>query len=184
MSSTNKLDAPLLVEVFLNGARIKGLCNAIGQRTRLAEVLNTPTDVLHLDSALVTMTVGATMHSSALSVEKKAIIAAIPWETNDQDRQRALVTSLSGRVATTPTDVVAFSPPFVISGTAHLANGVGGLKDLHADPHIFTHFFSITGAQMTLPDGSILEAPVILLNRDAVSAMARKEEPALLRLVA
>jgi hypothetical protein len=37
---------------------------------------------------------------------------------------------------------------------------------------------------MALPDGSTLEAPVILVNREAVSAMARTAEPSTLRLVA
>ena len=181
----NQHEAPLLVEVFLHGARIKGLCDAVGRHTRLAEVMNTPSEMLQLDSAMVTMTVGAPMHSPSLTVEKKAIIAAIPWETKDQDRQRALATTISGRAQTTPIDVVAFLPPFVISGTAHLSIGFGtGLRELRPDPSVFTHFFSITNAQMALPDGSTLEAPVILVNREAVSAMARTAEPSTLRLVA
>ena len=181
----NQHEAPLLVEVFLNGARIKGLCADVGRRTRLAEVLNTQSDVLQLESAVVSMAVGAPMHAPALAIEKKAIIAAIPWETKEQDRQRALATSISGRAQTTPTDVVAFSPPFVISGVAHLAGGFAtGRNTLRPDPGVFSHFFSITIAQMMLPDGSTLEAPVILVNREAVSAMARCAEPSTLRLVA
>lgn len=175
----------LLVEVFLHGARIKGLCDSVSRRTRLSEVLNTQSGVLHLESAVVTMSVGAPMHAPSLTIEKKAIIAAIPWETKVQNHQRELATSMTGRAQTTPTDIVAFSPPFAVSGTAHLAGSYGsGPRDLRADPSVFAHFFSITEAQMTLPDGSTLEAPVILVNRDAVSAMARAAEPSTLRLVA
>jgi hypothetical protein len=181
----NQHEAPLLVEVFLNGARIKGLCEAVGRRTRLAEVLNTPTDVLQLDSAVVTMAVGAPLHCPSLVIEKTAIIAAIPWETKEQDRQRVLATTISGRAQTTATHVFVFSPPFVISGTAHLATGFGtGIRELRPDPAVFSHFFSMTATRMMLPDGSTLEAPVILVNRDSVSAMARTAEPSTLRLVA
>ena len=59
----NQHEAPLLVEIFLQGARIKGLCDAVGRRTRLAEVLNTQTDVVEIESALVTMPVGAPLYS-------------------------------------------------------------------------------------------------------------------------
>ena len=180
----NELDAPLLVELFLNGARIKGLCREVGRRRRLAEVLNTPSDVFELESAVVTLSVGAPMHAPSLAIEKRSIIAAIPWETREQNRHRALETSTLGRAQTTPMTMVAFSPPFVFSGTAHMPAGyVTTRGKLHPDPNIFAHFFSVTGAQMTLPDGSQLEAPVIIVNREAVSAMSRVAEPAALRLV-
>jgi hypothetical protein len=181
----NQHESPLLVEVFLNGARIEGLCGEVGRRTRLAEVLNMPTDVLNLNSAVVTMAAGEPMHVDSITIEKKAIIAAIPWETKEQDRQRALATSISGRAQTTPTGVVAFSPPLVISGTAHISGGFGStLRDLRPDPSVFSHFFSITEGQLTLPDGANLGAPVILVNRESVSALARVGEPSKLRLVA
>jgi hypothetical protein len=93
----NEVDAPLLVELFLNGARIKGLCRGVGRRRRLAELLNTPTDVFELESAVVTLAVGAPMHAPSLAIEKRSIIAAIPWETREQDRLRALDTSTLGR---------------------------------------------------------------------------------------
>lgn len=74
----NEVDAPLLVELFLKGARIKGLCREVGRRRRLAEILNTPTDVIDLESAVVTLSVGAPMHAPSLAIEKRSIIAAIP----------------------------------------------------------------------------------------------------------
>ncbi|HLG12490.1 MAG TPA: hypothetical protein VI876_12090 [Dehalococcoidia bacterium] len=180
----NQNEAPLLVELFLNGARIKGLCRQAGRRRRLAEILNTPDDVFELESAVVTLSVGAPMHAPSLAVEKKSIIAAIPWETREQDRQRALDASTLGRAQTTPMPVVAFSPPYVFSGTAHMpASYVTTRGKLHPDPSVFLHFFPVTKAHMTLADGSQLEAPVLLVNRESVSAMGRAAEPATLRLV-
>jgi hypothetical protein len=179
----NENEAPLLVELFLHGARIKGLCREIGRRRRLVEILNTPGDVFELTSAVVTLTVGPPMHAPALSVEKRSIIAAIPWETKEQDRKRALETSMMGRAQTTLAPVVAFSPPFVISGVAHLPAAYTARGQLHPDAHTFSHFFPVTGAHLTLADGSQVEAPVVLVNRDTVSAMGRAAEPATLRLV-
>jgi hypothetical protein len=179
----NDREAPLLVELFLHGARIKGLCREVGRRRRLVEILNTPGDVFELESAVVTLQVGAPMHAPALSVEKRSIIAAIPWETKEQDRQRALDTSTLGRSQTTPVPVVTFSPPFVVSGTAHLPAGyVNPRRTLHPDPSVFSHFFPVTSAHMTLADGSQVEAPVIVVNRECVSAMGRAAEAATLRL--
>jgi hypothetical protein len=170
----NQEEAPLLVELFLQGARIKGLCAEVGRRTRLVEVLNTPGDVLQLEAAVVTMASASPLQSLDLTIEKSSIIAAIPWETPEQIRHRELATSMTGRAQTSPIEIVSFSPPYAVSGTAHVAGGFGvGLRSMRADPSVFSHFFSITNAQMTLPDGSKLDAPVILVNRERVSAMAR-----------
>lgn len=179
----NNHEAPLLVELFLHGARIKGLSRDVGRRKRLAELLNTPGDNFELESAVVTLLVGAPMHAPSLSVAKKSIIAAIPWETKEQDRQRALDTSMLGRAQTTPMPVVAFMPPFVVSGTAHMPAGYSSSRStLHPDPTVFAHFFPVTRSHLTLADGSQIEAPVVLVNRDAVSAIGRAAEPATLRL--
>jgi hypothetical protein len=176
-------EAPLLVELFLHGATIKGLSREVGRRRRLVEILSTPGDVFELESAVVTLKVGAPMHSPSLSVEKKSIIAAVPWETKEQDRQRALDTSMLGRSQTTPVPVVTFSPPFVVSGVAHLPQGyINPRRTLHPDPSVFLHFFPVTQARMTLADGSQVQAPVIIVNRECVSAMGRAAEAATLRL--
>lgn len=180
----NDRETPLLVELFLHGARIKGLCREVGRRRRLTEILNTPGEVFELESAVVTLAVGAPMYAPSLSVEKKSIVAAIPWETRDQDRKRALDASTLGRAQTTPMPVMAFSPPFVFSGMAHMPAGyVTTRGQLHPDPSAFMHFFPVTKAHMTLADGSQIEAPVLLVNRESVSAMGRAAEPARLRLV-
>jgi hypothetical protein len=176
-------EAALLVEVFLHGARVKGLCREIGLRRRLVEILNTPGDTFDLESAFVTLQVGAPMHAPSLAVEKKSIVAAIPWETKEQDRARALDTSVIGRAQTTAVPVVVFSPPFVIAGVAHLTAGYVPMREkLRMDPGEFQHFFPVTRAEINLADGSQLKTPIVLVNRDLVSAMGRTVEPARLRL--
>jgi hypothetical protein len=181
----NQHESPLLVEVFLHGARIEGYCTQVGVRRRLSEVLNMPDSILELERAKARIIHGSeTLQTRSITVEKKSIIAAIPWETREQDRQRALATSMTGRAKTIQIPVVVLSPPLVIAGTAHLPGGGLGSISLRADPSIFPRFFSITDARVTLQDGSSLDAPVVLVNREMVSAMAQTTEPAKLRLIA
>ena len=177
-------DNALLVEVLLNGARIEGYSAQVEVRRRLSEVLNTPDEVLQLERAKATTGLGEPLDISSIVIEKWAILAAIPWETQEQNRQRALATSMTGRAKTMQLPVVILSPPIVIAGTAHVASGYG-TSALRADPSMFAHFFSVTDARITLEDGTHLDAPVVLVNRDMVSAMARTaSEPARLRLIA
>jgi hypothetical protein len=179
----NEHEAPLLVEVFLHGARIKGLCREVGLRRRLIEILNKPGEVFELESAVVKHAVGAPLHAQSLSVQKKSIVAAIPWETREQNRQRTLDTSMIGRSQTTPLALVAFAPPFVFSGIAHMpVTYVDPRRTLHPDASVFQRFFPITKGRMTLADGSQIEAPVVIVSRDSVSAMSRAAEPSTVRL--
>lgn len=176
--------AALLVEVFMDGARIEGYCAQVEVRRRLSEVLNTLGDALELENAVATMGTGEPIQVPSITIGKKAIIAAIPWETSAQNRQRALATSMAGRAQTMQLPVVILSSPLLIEGTAHLPGGYG-TQALRADPGLFAHFFSVTGARVTLPDGAFVDAPVVLVNRECISAMARMTaEPSRLKLVA
>jgi len=175
----NEHQGPLLVEVFLNGGRIKGLCRQLGARRRLLEVLNSPEEALQLEDAAVKLTVGPPRRSHALAIEKKSIVAAIPWETPEQARERVLSAATVGRSPTAKMPVVAFAPPYVIEGTAHLPPGAATHKGmLHASSPLFSHFFSMTDARLTLPDGSDLKLPVVLVNRETLSALDRLEPAA------
>jgi hypothetical protein len=176
-------DSALLVEVFLHGARIEGYSTQVEMRRRLSEVLNTPDEILELERAVARTGHGGPLEMPSITIEKKSIIAAIPWETQEQNRQRALATSMTGRAKTIQLPVLVLSPPLVISGTAHLPGGFG-TSALRADASLFAHFFSITDARVTREDGTFLDAPVVLVNREVVSAMARTAQPSELRLVA
>jgi hypothetical protein len=179
----NQTESALLVEVLLAGARIEGDCSQVERRSRLSEVLNTPGDAIVLENVVAKLGTGEPLQAPSITIEKKAILAAIPWETSEQDRQRTLATTMTGRAKTRELPVVVLSPPLVIAGTAHLPGGYSTTA-LRADPNLFTHFFSVTGATITLADGSFLEAPVVLVNRETASAMAQVAVPSKLRLVA
>jgi hypothetical protein len=111
-----------------------------------------------------------------LMVEKRAIIAAVPRETSEQSRQRLMERNVMGHAETQPLKVTLIIPPFVAEGTAHLLGGRQAVrKRLRADPDLFARFFSVTDGRLYLPDGNVLEAPVILLNRDRLVAVSLDE---------
>ncbi len=171
--------APLLVEFYLQGAHVSGVSRQVEQRRRLVDVLNGQEGTFELDSAKLTIqSSGMPRFFPTLSLQKRSIIAAIPHETQDQVRMRAVLNSGMGRAGTMQAQIAVLVPPYYIEGTAHMAPGSGKLRP---DPAVFTHFFPITAAQLFLPEGQSLELPVLLVNRDCISAMALLSEAQLIR---
>ncbi|HLF71601.1 MAG TPA: hypothetical protein VI759_05560 [Dehalococcoidia bacterium] len=161
---------PLLVDLVLAGAWISGLTNRVENRRRLVDVLNGEGELLDLEEATVNYDRDRHPRSyHTLSVDKSSIVVAIPRETQEQTRRRALLTSTVGRSATVQTPVAILIPPFRIEGMAHLTPGSGKVRP---DPSVFSRFFPLTIARIELEDGSFHEASVALVNRDAIVAMS------------
>ena len=167
---------PLLVELYLEQARITGLNYQTEERRRLVDVLNAHEDAIQLEEVRFAMIGGQKREMPKLMVEKRAIIAAVPRETAEQSRQRLMERNVMGHAETQPLNVTLIIPPFVVEGTAHLLGGrLSVRKRLRADPDLFSRFFSVTDGRIFLPDGAKLEAPVILLNRDRLVAVSLDE---------
>ncbi len=168
--------SPLLVDLYLEQARITGRSFQVGERRRLVDVLNANEDAIQLEDVNFAMLGGQVRQLPKVMVEKRAIIAAIPRETSEQSRQRMMERNVMGHATTQPLNLTMIIPPFVAEGTAHLLGGrLAVRKRLRADPDLFTRFFSVTDGRLFLPDGSVLEAPVILLNRDNLVALSLDE---------
>jgi len=168
---------PLLVELFLENARIRGLSAEVGERRRLVDVLNSADEAFHLGKARVSIGSSEARDLDNLNVEKRAIIVAIPHETEEQRRERAMMRMTMGANPTKPAKVTVLVPPFLVEGTAHLPPSVGTLRgNLHAASGVFNHFLTMTDAKLILPNGSAIEAPVIFVNRDLVAAMSSSVE--------
>jgi hypothetical protein len=164
---------PLLVELYLEQARLSGITYQVEERRRLIDVLNARDEAFHLQAAKLSMVGGQKRDLETIAVEKRSIIAAIPRETVEQSRQRTLLRTVVGRRPTQPLDLTLIAPPFVVQGTAHLLAGQASIKGrLRADPDLFTRFFSVTDGRLYLPDGGTIEAPVILVNRDTLVAVS------------
>jgi hypothetical protein len=168
----------LLVELFLPNGRLQGLTHEVRDRRRLVDVLSEPANAFRLASAKVVLGSAATVREfPSLNFEKRTIIAAIPHETQQQQRQRSMLTSTVGKSLTHTIQATLLLPPFIAAGSVHVPHSVGNIgSKLTADPQIFARFISVTGAKLTLPGGAEVEAQVLLVNRDLIAGISVIEE--------
>jgi hypothetical protein len=169
---------PLLVELFLANGRIQGVTHEVRERKRLVDVLTEPNPALRLESVKVLMaSTSGGREMPALNVEKRSIVAAIPHETQQQLRERSMLTTTVGKFQTQPLRAILLLPPFIAEGSIHVPSSVGSIGNkLTADSQIFARFISVTGAKLTLPGGTEVESPVLLINRDLIAGISVVEE--------
>lgn len=161
---------PMLVDVFLQGARISGVSRSRTERHRLVDLLNSADEALELESVKVTLNgSGQAYVLPSLAVEKRSIIAAVPRETQDQSRMRASLSTGMGRLTATRVQLAVVLPPMYVEGTAYVAIGGGRLR---ADD-VFPRFFAVSAAKIVMAGGSSLDVPVVVIHRDAVAGLAQ-----------
>jgi hypothetical protein len=169
---------PLLVELFLSNGRVHGHTHEVRDRRRLIDVLTESSPSFRLEAAKVLL--GSSPDGrefASLNVEKRAILAAIPRETEQQQRQRTMLTTMVGKSQTQAIHATLLLPPFIAEGSIHVPQSVGNIGNkLTADAQIFARFISMTGARLTLPGGTDVETPVLLVNRDLIAGISVIEE--------
>src|SRR3989304_4274300 len=103
----------LLVEVILTGGQLaNGYTEQVGERRRLVDVLNSPEEIFELEAATVASTPGAKPRAfPTLAIEKRAILAAIPRETEEQARRRVVLATGVGRIARGRAPLAPLGPP-------------------------------------------------------------------------
>ena len=168
----------LLVELFLSNGRVHGLTHEVRDRRRLIDVLTESSSVVRLESARVLLgSSPAGREFASLNVEKRAILAAIPHETQQQQRQRTMLTTTVGKYETRAMRATLLLPPFIAEGSMHVPQSVGNIGDkLTADAQIFARFISVTGAKLILPGGTEIETPILLVNRDLIAGISVVDE--------
>jgi hypothetical protein len=168
-SKMNENKEPISVELYLQGGHLTGRTHQVEKRRRLVDVLNGPESVFEIESAMLTLTAnGATRVLPSIAVDKTSILAAAPHETHEQVRRRALLNAGISRSLTT-TPIGLLMTPLYVEGTAHVAPGAGQARP---DLTGFARFFPLTAAVLYLPDGRAVKLPVLLVNRDCVSAIS------------
>jgi hypothetical protein len=161
----NQEPGPLVVELYLEGARAIGICRQVQERRRLIDILNTQDAILEMEEASVLIQGAREPHQyPTLAVIKQTIIAAVPRETQDQTRLRAVFTMM-GKQATTQQHVSLVVPPLRVEGTAHLSMSAGATVNL---TERMSKFFPITGATMAANHEEERQLDVILVSRDHV----------------
>ena len=175
---TSNASNPLLVEVFLSNGRLRGITHEVRERTRLLDVLTDGSRALRLESAKVMLnSTPSGREFASINIEKRFILAAIPHETQAQQRQRSMSTSMVGKSQTRPIEATLLLPPFIAEGSLHIPHSVGHIGNrLTADAQIFSSFISVTGARLTLPGGTEIETPILLVNRDLIAGISVADE--------
>lgn len=164
---------PILVEVYLHGGHVKGLTRRVEQRRRLVDVLNS-SDTALFELEAVTMTVPGIDDRSIplIAIDKSAILVAIPRETQEQTRHRALLNTGIEMIGapSQQTPMGFLIPPLYLEGTAYLPSSSGLANKPTAS--VFSNFFPVTGATLYLPDGTKTDEPIVLLNRDNLTLLS------------
>ena len=167
---------PLLVELYLEGAHILGICRQVQERRRLIDVLNHQDEILEIEQARVTFSPNSQPQDYAtMSIIKSAILAAVPRETQEQNRRRAVLTNMIGRKETRQKSLALIVPPLSIAGSAHVSTGAGAMQSMQ----VFSKFFPLTGATLYIPGQPDRALDVVLVSRDRVVGMSVMPEPRL-----
>jgi len=170
---------PLLVEIFLERAHILGVCRQVQERRRLIDVLNGQDDMVEIEQARVSLGTSEPKHYETLSVLKSSILAAVPRETQEQNRRRAVLTNMMGKQETRQKQISLLVPPLALDGSAHISAGAGGAMSVKT----FSKFFPLTSATMSISGQPDRELDVILVSRDHIIAMSLMAAPRLANAV-
>jgi hypothetical protein len=156
---------PIVVELFLEDARAIGICRQVQERRRLIDVLNSQDAVLELEQASLSVAgLSEPREFPTLAIIKHTIVAAIPRETDDQSRRRAVLTMM-GKQETAQQHVSLIVPPLALEGTAHMPMGAGVTVNL---TERMTKFFPVTGAVLSAYGEAERHFGVVLVSRDHV----------------
>ena len=166
----------LIVELFLDRARVIGMLPNLSQNRRLVDVLGNQDSSIVLENAEARLVGGNQSYKFAsMSLKKSDVLFAIPRETQEQIRARAMYrTGMSSQTqASMPLGVLL--PTCHIAGTTYVAPSVSRQK---LEVAAFPHFFAIANARITEANDATTEEQVVIVNRDAILALGRPEDSA------
>ena len=168
------LQSSLIVELYLDRARIIGVLPNVSQNRRLVDVLGNQDSTFEVESAEARL-IGSVQsyRFNLMTVRKSDVLFAIPRETPDQIRGRALYrTGMSTQTQAAMAIGVLLSICH-ISGTTFVPPGQNRQK-IEAD--LLPRFFAMSGATITQSDGSTSEEAVVIVNREGILALGRLNE--------
>ena len=165
------LQTSLIVEAHLDRARIVGLLPNLTQNRRLVDILGNQDATFELEWAEACLSGGSERYGfKATAVKKTDLLYAIPRETDEQVKSRALYrTGMSNQALESLAVGVLFSTCH-IAGTALLPPGMNRQK---LDVASFPRFFAISGAIVTQADGTTTSEQVVVVNGQAILAIGR-----------
>lgn len=168
------LQTSLIVEVYLDRARMVGLLGNVAQNRRLVDILGNQDESVELEWAEARLT-GSTegYRFKSVVVKKSDLLYAIPRETSEQVRARALFRTGMSTKTSASMEIGVLLKTCHMAGTALVPPGMNRVK---VDSSAFPRFFALTNAQIAHQDGTRTEEPVVIVNRDAIIALGRRNE--------
>jgi hypothetical protein len=168
------LQTSLIVEAYLDRARLTGLLANVAQNRRLVDILGNQDTSFELEWAEARLTGSSSSYRfKSVNVKKSDLLYAIPRETTDQLKARALFRTGMVNQATEAMELGVLLKTCHISGRALVPPAMNRGKVITS---AFPGFFALTGAMITQPDGTTTEEQVVIVNRDAIIALGRPDE--------
>jgi hypothetical protein len=159
------------VDLYVGAYRLSGVSRQVDETHRLTDLLNNVEETFFLRNVAISTAAGELLQRvDELTVEKRAIVAAVPRETADLLAQRRVQRAGMPRPPQTPVQVVVLTPPYLIAGIAHVT-----LQNERSPVELrnLPRFFAMTEARVSLDDEEVFEGAVLLVNRDAVAVLGR-----------
>lgn len=164
---------PLIVEAHLDRARVTGITQ-LAENRRLVDILANQDASFELQAAEARLDGSDEGNRfKSVTIKKSDVLYAIPRETTEQIRSRALFRAGMTTQATSPMLLAILLPGCHISGTALVPPSIGSGK---LEVGKFPSFFAVTGAVITQPDGTRREEQVVIVARDAILAIGRPDD--------
>lgn len=163
------LGQPLPLEVYVSGGVVSGVTRRVEARRRLVDVLNGADGVFQLESAVITAA-GTKLEMATVQIDKRSIVLAVPHETPEHIRLRAVMSVGISAAQREPVQVAMLAGPYFVRGTAFLPQTATRAE---LDASLLPRFFPLANAQVSLPDGTFLEAPLAIVNRDLLAGIGR-----------
>ncbi len=161
---------PFYLDVLLAEGVMSGITREVDESRRIVDLMNNRDEIVLLDEASMTSWDGRRLVASAeWLIEKRAILAVIPKETEEQKRHLRLERVGMARPQMLKVFVAAVLPPYVVRGTTYVQPGASLLR-AHSD--VFNRFFPLIDAELRSMARDF-EAAIVVVNRDFLSAMAR-----------
>jgi hypothetical protein len=177
---TTDQGAGLTVDLVLIGYRLSGTTYQVSEKIRFGDVLNSQAERITLKRASISGFKGQALAAlPEVTIEKQAIVAAIPRESDELQHKQRLYRAGMAKPDLVRVPMLALVPPYAAMGKIHVSP-----KSDPSDPEHsgLARFFPVTDAVLFREDVRLYQGPLLLLNRDLVAVMGKtgdeiREEP-------
>ena len=166
-------DSPVAIDLLTQSLRFSGLTTDPNQFRRLSDVLNSAENDLLLSQVTVRNLLGVTLDGCDTAVvQKRDVLLVVPRESTNQLAQRRMQRLGVTAPNLTRLQVLVAVPPYLAKGLVNFRDP----RDFYWGASDLGRFFPILEATLRLEAAVVEQAPVILVNREAVVAIGTQEE--------